>query len=117
MRPLRNFAARPSACAIVTGQCYVKLSRAFYISSHAQEISRTDVTPLAALARAGRLSYDPSQDPIAVATTAGAGDCDRAGGAVPDLRAAATLQAGDGERPRGRGAGAGRDQFQPPSRR
>src|SRR5207302_582204 len=72
-----------------------ELSRGFYIRSHAQEISRATVTPLAAWAHAGRISHDPSQDPIAAATTASAGDGDRAAGAVLCIGAAASLHAGD----------------------
>src|SRR5260370_34657113 len=49
-----------------------ELSRPFYIRGHAQEISHAAVTSAAALARAGPLSHDPTQDPIAGATTAGA---------------------------------------------
>src|SRR5712691_2733596 len=77
IRPLRSFAARPSACAIVTGQSYATLSRSLYIGGHAQEISKTAVTPATASARDGRLSHDLTQDPVAGAATAGAGagDC------------------------------------------
>src|SRR6266699_5292592 len=94
-----------------------ELSRGFYIRGYAQEISEATVTPLTARARTGRISHDPSQDPIAGATTAGAGDGHRAAGAVPGIGAAASLRAGDGEGAWGRRTGAGRDQLQPPPSR
>src|SRR5260370_15220225 len=78
-----------------------ELSRAFYIRSHAQEISHAAVTPLAALARAGRLSHDPTQDPIAAATAAGASDRDRAAVAVSDGGPPAAAQARRGASPCG----------------
>src|SRR5260370_41311560 len=93
-----------------------ELSRPFYIRGHAQEISHAAVTSAAALARASPRSYDPTQEPLAGATTAGASAGGRPAGAVPGAGAAAPLHAGDGEGARRRGAGAGRNQFQPPSR-
>src|SRR3989442_15571711 len=61
--------------ALRVGDCHRpmlrELSRGFYIRSHEQEISQATVTPATASARAGRTSHDPSQDPIALATTAG----------------------------------------------
>src|SRR5205814_4957083 len=91
-----------------------ELSRGFYIRGHAQEISKATVTPLAARARPGRISHDPSQDPIAGATTTGAGDGRRAARALPGTGAAPSVHAGDGEGAWGRRPGAGRDQLQPP---
>src|SRR5439155_25311706 len=89
-----------------------ELSRGFYIRGHPQEISEATVTPLTVRARAGRISHDPSQDPIAGATTAGAGDGHRAAGAVPGISATPSFRAGGGEGAGGGRTGAGRDRLQ-----
>src|SRR5256886_14087310 len=94
-----------------------ELSRGFYIGGHAQEIFQATVTPVAARARAGRISHDPSQDPIAGATTAGAGGGPRAAGGAPGIGAAASLPAGGGAGAWGRRTGAGRGQLPPPTSR
>src|SRR2546428_13448320 len=97
--------------ALRVGDCHRpmlrELSRGFYIRSHAQEISQATVTPATASARAGRISHDPSQDPIARATTAGAGAGPPAAGAPSGPGAPPTLRARHRERAPGRRTWAG----------
>src|SRR2546427_6139272 len=89
--------------ALRVGDCHRpmlrELSRGFYIRSHAQEISQATVTPATASARAGRISHDPSQDPIARATTAGARDWPPAAGPLSWPRATTSPPGRNGARP------------------
>src|SRR5438477_12878662 len=94
-----------------------ELSRDFYIHRHPQEISEAGVTPTTALARAGRFSHDPTQDPLAGYATAGAGAGDRLAGPLPVGRAASSLHTVDGQGARHPGPGAGRHQLQSAARR
>src|SRR5207249_63478 len=113
MRPPRNLEPSVSARAIVIGQCYVNRREIFTFPRHTQEISETAVTPATVSARAGRLSHDLTQDPVAGASTEGAGAGDRAARAIPGDRAGPSVHAGAGEGSRRGRAGPGRDQLQP----
>src|SRR5438445_13021358 len=85
-----------------------ELSRDFYIHRHAQEISEAAVTPTTALARAGRFSHDPTQDPIAGYATAGAGAGDRLAGPLQARNLASSLHPMDGEGAPPAGSGSSR---------
>src|SRR5438874_8956325 len=89
----------------------------FYILVETQETSLTVVTPATALARAGRLSHDPRQDPVADDATAGAGTRGDPAGALSGGRPASPVRPGDGQGSRSGGAGTGRHQLQPQARR